>query len=173
MYLAGGLATLITLTYFGRLADRFGKLLVFRWLALATVVSVIMVTNLPSGLSLALVLAATTFMFIATSGRMVPATALLTATAAPAERGGFMSVNAAVQHIAAGAAAWIGGMMLQQENPDAPLVGYPLVGVLSVLSTLASIYLAGRLRAAPGGEVADESSEVVAAAEAGAEVGVL
>jgi len=173
MYLAGGLATLITLTYFGRLADRFGKLLVFRWLALATVVSVIIVTNLPSGLSLALVLGVTTFMFIATSGRMVPATALLTASAAPSERGGFMSVNAAVQHIAAGAAAWLGGMMLQQENPDAPLVGYPLVGVLSVLSTLASMYLAGRLRAAPGGEVAAESSEVVAAAEAGAEVGVL
>ena len=51
MYLAGGLATLITLTYFGRLADRFGKLLVFRWLAAATVVSWYVVTNLPSGLS--------------------------------------------------------------------------------------------------------------------------
>jgi MFS transporter, DHA1 family, inner membrane transport protein len=173
MYLAGGVATLITLTYFGRLADRYGKLLVFRWLALATVVSVIAVTNLPSGLSLGWVLAATTFMFIATSGRMVPATALLTASAAPAERGGFMSVNAAVQHIAAGAAAWLGGMMLQQENPTAPLIGYPLVGIVSVTATLASMYLAGRLRAAPGGEIAAESSEVVAAAEAGAEVAAM
>jgi hypothetical protein len=80
-----------------------------------------------------------------------------------------MSVNAAVQHIAAGAAAWFGGFMLEQANPDAPLVGYPLVGVVSVAATLASMYLVGRLRAAPGGEVAAASPEVVAA-ETGAEV---
>jgi MFS transporter, DHA1 family, inner membrane transport protein len=169
MYLAGGLATLVTLTYFGRLADRFGKLLVFRWLAVATIASVIFITNLPAGLSLALVLTATTFMFIATSGRMVPAMALLTATAAPAERGGFMSVNAAVQHVGAGAATWLGGLVLHQANESSPLEGYAWIGIVSGLASVASLYLAGRLRPAPGGELAPDSPEIVAA-ETGAEV---
>jgi predicted MFS family arabinose efflux permease len=169
MYLAGGIATIVTLTYFGRLADRFGKLLVFRWLAIATIGSILLVTNLPAGLSLTLVLAATTFMMIATSGRMVPATALLTATAVPAERGGFMSVNTAVQHLGAGAAIWIGGLVLHQADENSPLEGYACIGVISCVASLASLYLAGRLRPAPGGEVASDSPDIVAA-ETGAEV---
>ncbi len=40
MYLCGGLATLVTMTVFGRLADRFGKLLVFRILATFTLVPI-------------------------------------------------------------------------------------------------------------------------------------
>jgi len=163
MYLAGGLTTLITLTYIGRLADRFGKLLVFRILAAATVGTVLLLTNLPTGLSLAMVLVATTLMWIATSGRMVPATALMTAAAIPSERGGFMSINAAVQHLAAGAATWLGGLLLSQASKDAPLVGFPLVGVVSCVATVASIYLAGRLRMAPGGELAPDSPELIVA----------
>jgi predicted MFS family arabinose efflux permease len=169
MYLAGGIATIVTLTYFGRLADRFGKLLVFRWLAVATIVSILLVTNLPAGLSLPMVLAVTTFMMIATSGRMVPATALLTATAVPAERGGFMSVNTAVQHLGAGAAIWIGGLVLHQADENSPLEGYAWIGVISCVASLASLYLAGRLRPAPGGELASDSPDIVAA-ETGAEV---
>jgi predicted MFS family arabinose efflux permease len=169
MYLAGGIATIVTLTYFGRLSDRFGKLLVFRWLAVATIVSIILVTNLPAGMSLTLVLAATTFMMIATSGRMVPATALLTATSVPAERGGFMSVNTAVQHLGAGAATWVGGLVLYQADENSPLEGYAWIGVISCVASLASLYLAGRLRPAPGGELAPDSPEIIGA-ETGAEV---
>ena len=50
-------------------------------------------------MSLVLVLLVTTGLFIASSGRMVPAMALITASAAPRDRGGFMSMNAAVQHL--------------------------------------------------------------------------
>jgi predicted MFS family arabinose efflux permease len=169
MYLAGGLATMVTLTYFGRLSDRFGKLRMFRWLAVASVGSVFLITNLPGGLSLTTVLAVTTFMMIATSGRMVPAMALLTASAIPAERGGFMSVNAAVQNLAAGTATWVGGLVLFQERELSPLIGYAWVGWISFVASVLSLYLAGRLRSAPGGETAPDQAELVAA-ETGAEV---
>jgi predicted MFS family arabinose efflux permease len=158
MYLSGGLATILTLTYFGRLSDRFGKLRVFRWLAALTIIAIGVLTNLPAGLSLALVLAATTLMMVATSGRMVPAMALVTAAANPAERGGFMSVNAAVQHLAAGAATWLGGLMLHQTGQHAPLVGYPIVGVVSCAASVVSLVLVGRLRIAPGGDAAPDSA---------------
>ena len=169
MYLAGGIATLVTLTYIGRLSDRFGKLRLFRWLAVATIASIALLTHMPAGLSLALVLAVTTFMMIATSGRMVPAMALITASAVPAERGGFMSVNSAVQQLGAGLATWVGGLLLTQENAAAPLEGYPTVGWLSYAACLLSLFLAGRLRPAPGGETAPDAADLIAA-ETGAEV---
>jgi DHA1 family inner membrane transport protein len=169
MYLAGGIATIVTLTYFGRLADLYGKLRMFRWLAATSIVAILWLTNLPAGMSLAWVLVATTFMMIATSGRMVPGMALITASASPAERGGFMSVNAAVQHLGAGAATWIGGLVLHQQTETSPLVGYAAVGWISCIASLFSLYLAGRLRSAPGGELAPDQAELVAA-ETGAEV---
>ena len=72
IYLYGGAATLITLTVIGRLSDRFGKLLFFRTLALATGIPVLLLTNLPHGTGLVSILIITTLFFVFTSGRMVP-----------------------------------------------------------------------------------------------------
>jgi predicted MFS family arabinose efflux permease len=189
MYLCGGLATLVTMTWFGRLADRFGKLRVFRILALVTLVPIVLMTNLPPGLALGLVLTVTTVFMITASGRMVPAMALITASSAPAYRGSFMSLNAAVQQIAAGLATWVAGLLLHENKAatvattvallgaphgqgpllaasslvpesSAPLVGYPLVGLLAFGATLASVVLAGRLRKAAGGDLAPDSRAI-------------
>jgi predicted MFS family arabinose efflux permease len=159
MYLCGGLATLVTLTLFGRLADRFGKLPIFRILALVTAVPIVLATNLPAGLALPLVLIVTTLFMVASSGRMVPAMALITGCAAPADRGGFMSLNAGVQQLACGLAAALGGLLLRQED-DGALTGFALIGLLCCAATLVSLVLAGRLRPAPGGELAPDRAAV-------------
>jgi predicted MFS family arabinose efflux permease len=156
MYLYGGLATLATMTLFGRLADRFGKLRVFRILALGTVLPVALTTNLPHGLPLVLVLTLTTVYWVTASGRWVPAMALVTASAAPAYRGSFMSLNAAVQHLAAGLAALLGGALLAEEGDG--LAGFPVVGILACVASVASVVLAGRLRPAPEGLLAPDSA---------------
>ena len=127
VYVCGGAATLATLTWFGRLSDRLGKRPVFRVLAALTAVPLVLVTNLPVGLSVPLVLAATTLMFVLTSGRMVPAMALITASAEPRLRGSFMSVNSAVQQMALGLAAVLGGVMMGETETKA-LTGYATVG---------------------------------------------
>ena len=162
MYLCGGLATLVSMTLFGRLADRFGKLLVFRILTTATIVPVVIVTNLPGGLELPLVLIVTTAFMVTTSGRWVPAMALIAASAAPAYRGTFMSFNSAVQQIAAGLATFAAGLLLDENLEDHHLTGFPLVGVLTCLASLAGVYLAGLLRKDPGGELAPDSLAVAA-----------
>ena len=159
MYLCGGLATLVTMTLFGRLADRFGKLLVFRILSAVTLVPIVIVTNLPAGLALPLVLTVTTFFMVTTSGRWVPAMALVAASPAPAYRGSFMSFNSAVQQIAAGLATFVSAFILK-ENTDHLLTGFPLVGLLTCVATMASVFLAGRLRKDPGGESAPDSFAV-------------
>jgi predicted MFS family arabinose efflux permease len=159
MYLCGGLTTLLTLTPIGRLADEYGKLPVFRIFAVATLVLIAAVTNLPPGTHLILVLLVSTGLFVASSGRMVPAMALITASATPQQRGPFLSLNAAVQHLASGAATFVaGGLVVGKEGE--PLVGFPMVGGLACVASAVCLFLAGRLRPAPGGALAPDQVEV-------------
>jgi len=159
IYLFGGLTTLVTLAWIGRLADRVGKLPVFRVLALATCAPLLLITTLPAGFGLVPVLTVTTLMFVATSGRMVPGMALITNTSAPAVRGSFMSLNSAVQQLGAGLASWLGGLLLSK-GEDGRLLGYPLVGLIACGCALASVYLAGRLRPVRGGTTAPDTDAV-------------
>jgi predicted MFS family arabinose efflux permease len=157
VYFSGGLTTLLTVPVMGRLSDRYGKLSTFRVVALLTVVPILVLTNLPP-VSLAAALAWTTIFMVTTSGRMVPAQALITACATPQHRGSFMSVTASVQQMASGLGSFLGGLLLgttTQAGPRAdghipPLVGFGTVGFLSALFTLLSVVLAGRLRLAEG-----------------------
>jgi predicted MFS family arabinose efflux permease len=163
IYLCGGLATLFTMNWVGRLADRFGKLILFRVMALATVVPILLVTHLPP-VSLPVLLVVTTVMFVTSSGRFVPAMAMITATTVPRLRGGFMSVNGSVQQFAMGVAALVAGLMVDQA-PDGRLTGYGTVGLVAAAFTTASVVIAGRLRVAAHQPAADDLSEPVPAAQ--------
>jgi predicted MFS family arabinose efflux permease len=158
IYLSGGVATLLTLPWIGRLSDRRGKLPIFRVFALLTLLPLVFLTNLPP-VALGVVLLVSTVFMITTSGRMVPAMALITASAAPRYRGSFLSVNGAVQQMALGLASLLGGQLMQQTS-EGQLTGYPLVGGLAMIAVLASVWLAGHLRPAVGGE---EAAVVLAA----------
>jgi predicted MFS family arabinose efflux permease len=83
--------------------------------------------------------------FVFTSGRWVPAMALLTASAAPQHRGSFMSLNSAVQQLAMGLAAMVAGAVVR-EGPGGRLTGYPTAGLLAAAATVAGMMLIGRLR---------------------------
>ena|SRR5581483_2032671 len=71
--------------YVGQLADHFGNLRVFRVMAVATLVPIPLLTNLPP-VSLATAGAVTTLLMVTSSGRFVPAMALITAGAATSGR---------------------------------------------------------------------------------------
>jgi predicted MFS family arabinose efflux permease len=157
IYLCGGLATIVTTTPIGWLADRCGKLPVFRVMATSTMVPLLWILALPYGTALALVLTITTVQMVTMSGRMVPAMAMITGSAAPGQRGSFISLNTAVQHLSAGVATWLGGLMLTQPEAGGPLVGTALAGVLCCVATVVSLYLAGHLRRAPAGELAPDA----------------
>ena len=76
---------------------------------------------------------------------MVPAMAMITSSVAPQRRGGFLGANSAVQHVAAGLGAFVGGLILTKVS-DGTIENYPLVGFLGVAATLVGLWLAGRLR---------------------------
>lgn len=170
VYLCGGLLTFATLPQVGRCADRFGKRLVFRLMAGCTIVTILVLTRLPVA-PLFPVLVVTTSYWIFTSGRWVPAMALVTSSALPRYRGSFMSVNASLQQMAIGLAAVVAGAVVG-ESEGGIITGYSTAGVIAAVSTGLSMVLVARLRTAR--EIAESSLAVDSPGEspvfAGAEV---
>lgn len=146
IYLIGGAATLVSMNLIGRLADRFPRRLVFRVFGAATIVPMVAISLLPAGTSLVAILTVTTLLMILSSGRMVPAMAMITSAAEPRVRGSFLSINAAVQQLGAGVAPLFAGLLLQDDGPASPVVGYPMVGLVAGAAALASVFLVGLLR---------------------------
>lgn len=144
MYLLGGVATLISARYFGRLTDRVGKVQVFQRLALAVSLP-LMATTLSQGLPLWGLLIVSTLLFTVMSGRMIPGMAMITSAVEPRLRGTFMTLNSAVQSAAMGSGALVAGLIVGR-NDQGQLTFYWVAGLLGVGASLLSAWLAGRLR---------------------------
>jgi predicted MFS family arabinose efflux permease len=144
IYLCGGLTTLLTARYFGRLTDRVGKVKVFQRLALA-VAFPLMATTLSEGLPLWGLLLISTGLFTMMSGRMIPGMAMISASVEPRLRGTFMTLNSAVQSAAMGSAALVGGLIIGRDA-QGHLTLYWVAGLLGVVASGLSAWLAGRLR---------------------------
>lgn len=156
IFVSGGLLTLFGAPLVGRAADHFGKLPIFRVMASASMVLLIAVTNLPP-VSIAVAAAVFGLLMLCNAGRMVPALAMITASVEPSKRGGFMSANAAVQHLAAGVAADIAGARILGKAADGSLLHFDRVGYFAAACTLVSLWLAGRLRPAKATRPAAEA----------------
>ena len=131
-------------TTVGALADRFGKLLVFRIVALISACLILVVTNLPV-VPLAAAALVVGLLMVSNAGRMATSMSMITASVASRFRGGLMSANSAVQHVAAGLGAYVGGQILIRAS-DGTLQRFNLVGLVSVAATLFSLWLAGRVK---------------------------
>lgn len=143
IYIFGGSCTFIAMPMIGKLTDRLGKKTVYWIFATLTIIPTLLITNL--GLvSLPLAISVTTLYMTLTSGRMVPAQALIAAATIPSRRAGFMSVNSAIQHLASGMAASLSAAILRTgENNE--IVGFWMIGVVATTATLISLPLAGIL----------------------------
>ena len=143
IYFLGGAATLITARLIGALADRLGKVRVFRTIALAACVPVLLVTNIGQA-HLVVYLAITTLFFILVSGRMVPLLAIVGAAVKAQERGTFLSLNATVQSMAMGVGSMVGGLFITQ-TPDGFISGYGWVGLVAACFNVLAALWVGRV----------------------------
>ena len=143
IYFLGGAATLITARLIGALADRLGKVRVFRTIALAACVPVLLVTNIGQA-HLVVYLAITTLFFILVSGRMVPLLAIVGAAVKAQERGTFLSLNATVQSMAMGLGSMVGGLFITQ-TPDGFISGYGWVGLVAACFNVLAALWVGRV----------------------------
>ena len=146
VYLVGGALTFFTSPLVGRLADQHGKVPVFILATLATVPVQLVITRL-GPTPLPLVLALTALLFVVVGGRFVPATALTTAVVPPQQRGSFMSLNSAVQQLAAGAAAYLAGLIVVKTT-NGSLLRYEWVGYVAAAANIMSLLVVRRVQSA-------------------------
>jgi predicted MFS family arabinose efflux permease len=143
VYLAGGAATLFTARRIGRWADRRGKVEVYRLIAFAAMVPLIVVTHI-GVVPLWAWLICTTAFFVLVSGRFIPAMTIVTSAAQPRLRGTFMSINATVQSLAMGLATTLAGFIVSQDATGG-LTGYRGVGYIAVAANLVAIWYVSRI----------------------------
>jgi DHA1 family inner membrane transport protein len=146
VFVTGGLLTLIGAPVIGRLADHYGKLPVYRVVAVVSIGLMLVITNLPR-LPLAVVVVVVGTFMLSNAGRMVAALTMITGSVERRLRGGFMSANSAVQHLASGLGAAIGGQLLVKADDGTQLYFYR-VGLFAAIATAISLWLAGRVRPA-------------------------
>jgi predicted MFS family arabinose efflux permease len=140
IYFAGGLCSFFVLRIVGKLSDRFGSFRIFAILSVLALFPIFAVTNLPKEI-LPVVLFFTSFIFIFGGSRSVPCNTLITATAETHQRGGFLSLNAATQQLAAGMATFFAGMLIS-EGPHKTVINYHHVGWLAATASLIAIPVA-------------------------------
>lgn len=157
IYLAGGVATLISARWIGRVADSRGKFETFRLMAIAVVFPMIAITLIPQAPVVA-VLPVTTLFFVCMSGRMIPGMAILASAGNPAMRGTFMTLNSAVQSAAMGLAALVGGHLISRDA-NGLVQNYWLAAVVGSLASLAAIQLAKRLNLHKGAMTGNPTTE--------------
>ena len=139
VYFCAGLVSFFTSRAFGFASDRFGKLRMFQVLGAISIVTTLLITNLPkTGLAFAAI--TTTFFMVFNSGRVVPVFSLLTSRVPSRVRGRFMTLNSAVQQLGSGLGAFLSGQMVSLTSSG--LKGFPMAGGLSVLSLVISMTLA-------------------------------
>lgn len=85
-------------------------------------------------------------MFILISGRIIPAMTMITSSVKPERRGGFMSINSAIQQLGAGAASYVAGIIVIK-TASGEYQDYDLVGYLAISASIVAILIARRMKA--------------------------
>lgn len=134
IYLVSGICAMIAGPLIGRVSDAVGKFMVFTLGCAATVIIVVIYTNL--GITpLFVVILVNVLMFIGVSSRMISASALISAVPAPPDRGSYMSISSSLQQLSGGIAAAAAGMIVK-ESAGGNLVHFDAVGYVVVTSTV-------------------------------------
>ncbi len=166
VYIVGGVLTFFTSPLMGKLADKWGKFRVFALAAIFSVVPIVLITNLPAW-PLGVVLMLTGFWFIVSSGRSIPAQAMISEVVDPERRGGFMSLNSALQQLFTGSASLISGLIVTQNPTTHVVTGYDLTGYLSLVILAIAFFWAYRLnRAMPAVSATAIGKPIITATEA-------
>jgi predicted MFS family arabinose efflux permease len=143
IYLFGGAMNMVASPMIGRWADKYGKKKIFQIFVAISTIPVFFITHMPE-VALWIALIATTFFFVMSGGRFIPAQAMVTATVEPENRGSFMSIVSSMQQLSAGLSSYIAGMIITKQA-DGTLLNYNWVGAISIVSALFTIFLVTRI----------------------------
>ncbi len=143
IYMVGGIVSFISSPVIGKMADKYGKHKVFTIFALLSLIPIFLITNMPP-IKYYFVLMVTGIWFMLSTGRGIPAQAIISNVVAPEQRGSFMSFNSCIQQLFTGMASLIAGWVIVV-GPDQKLVHYPWVGYISIAVVLLCVLIAAKI----------------------------
>jgi predicted MFS family arabinose efflux permease len=144
LFMIVGISTFMIMPLIGILADKINKFQLFMIASLMMIGSVLVYVHLGET-SLFVLIVVNIFMMGGIMARMVPSQALTTSVPEAKDRGAFMSINASLQQMAGGVAAMIGGKIVWQYSPSAPLMNFDLLGYVVIAVIIINIYLTYRV----------------------------
>lgn len=145
IYLVGGLCTVVSARWIGKMCDKVGSFKVFKVVAIVSILPIFILTNLPAGIPIWLILVSTTLFTMTGSGRFIPAMTIVSAVVKPQERGTFMSLENAARQLSSGAASQIAGLIIGSTAAGA-LTNYNYVGFIGILTSIIAIFIAFRIK---------------------------
>ena len=143
IYMVGGTGAFISSSIIGRMADKYGKLRIFLICMICSLFPIFLITDMPS-ISFYSVLAVFGFWFIFSTGRNIPAQAMISTVVNPTQRGQFMSFNSSFQQLFTGIASIVAGMIVSQDAKG-KIIHYNYVGYLSVAIVFSTFFIARNL----------------------------
>ena len=147
VYMVGGVASFIASPLIGKLADKYGKHRIFYIFCFLSLIPIFLITNMPA-IKYYFVLTVTGIWFALSSGRGIPAQAIISNVVKPEQRGSFMSFNSCIQQLFTGLASLIAGMIVLVA-PNGKILHYPIVGYISVAIVFACIFIAKMIHVVP------------------------
>jgi len=142
-YMAGGICAMIASPVIGRLADKYGKLRVFVISLLCSLVPIFIITNV-THIPFYLILVIMGFWFTFSTGRNIPAQAMISAVVKPEQRGQFMSFNSSFQQLFTGLATLLAGLIVVKDA-GGKIFNYNLVGYVSIVIVVSMLFIARSL----------------------------
>lgn len=144
IYLIGGSITFFSARWIGSLSDRYGKKRMFYILVPLACIPILFFTNLKPG-PLLLTIVCTSGFISLVSARLIPAMALITSAVDQKQRGKFMTIVSAIQNLASGVGATLGGSILTVKDIHSPYQNFEVVGILAVLFNVAALFFVSKV----------------------------
>lgn len=144
IYLIGGVCSILTAPFVGRLADRLGKAKVFKYSIIFSILPILLLTHL-NHTHLILILTVSGLFFISAGSRMIPAQALISGVASQKQRGSFMSLLSCIQSLSMAFGAYVAGQIVVSDPQTGQILNYAYVGYLSIIVSLFTLFLLKKL----------------------------
>lgn len=142
IYLYGGTASLFAAVLLGYISDKTGKLVVFTFSVVLSLLVVLIITRMPT-VPFSIVLLLFSFLFVFATGRMVTAQAMISEVVPPEKRGSFMSFNGSVQQLGTGVASVLAGLIVYKDKAG-QIQHFDRLGYASIIILIISL-LMGRV----------------------------
>jgi MFS transporter, DHA1 family, inner membrane transport protein len=144
VYICGGLLSVFVSPLIGKLSDKYGRLKVFTILTILAAIPLLSIPNISTD-NIFIILPITCTLFIFSGSRMIVASAQVTGTASPQERGSFMIVNSSMSQLATAIISILGGAIISNDEAKR-VINYPILGFIGVAFALLALLVFNKVK---------------------------